>query len=332
MAGKSKGARSTRKNLVDWRQPKLAPMVILYGKEPFFATRALDALRRQARAAAPDHEEIVINAKEYESGQLSIHTSPSLFMEKKLIRIPHLESLTDALIEDLINYLPAPEPDVWIIAAHTGTTRGKKLLDACEKAKVPFVDCQELPRSANLVDLVSGLIRAQGGKVEPRAAQALVDALGSDVSELMSIAEQLLEDSPTPGTLTYDFANNYLQGRVEASAFAVVDAAIAGNVPEAVRLLRHTLNIGTKGPTLTAAFAYRLRQMAKVSGPGRDNGGLPPWQANQARADLRGWTDKALARAIAAVSQTDQAVKGGSRDANHSLEQMTLLVASSRAR
>ncbi len=125
----------------------------------------------------------------------------------------------------------------------------------------------------------------------------------------------------------------YYSGRVETSAFAVADAAIAGRLGDALVLLRHALSSGADPVPIVAAFASKLRTMAKVSGGSAPSGqlaqkfGLAPWQVDRARRDLQGWSDEGLGRAIEAIADADEQVKGRGRDPVFSLERMLAVIA-----
>ena len=111
-------------------------------------------------------------------------------------------------------------------------------------------------------------------------------------------------------------SHKYYGGQVETNAFAVADAAIAGRYGEALIALRHALDSGADPVPMVAAFAMKVRTMAKVSGA-RGGGpqlastlGLAPWQVDRARRDLAGWTDAGLGGAIEALAATDAAGQG----------------------
>ena len=72
----------------------------------------------------------------------------------------------------------------------------------------------------------------------------MLTAAASDTAELAAACQQLLSD--VPGDITEEAVNRYYGGRTEVTAFRVSDAAISGNAPEALRLLRHSLATGTE--------------------------------------------------------------------------------------
>ena len=82
----------------------LAPIVLIKGPESLLVDRALDRLRALAYEADPNLERTDINAATYQAGQIDVIASPSLFGESRMVIIRDLETMSDALANDLIAY------------------------------------------------------------------------------------------------------------------------------------------------------------------------------------------------------------------------------------
>ena len=84
---------------------------------------------------------------------------------------------------------------------------------------------------------------------------------------------------------------------------------------------------------MLAAFALKIRTMAKVAGTTAPSGqlasqlGLAPWQVDRARRDVRGWSEQGLGNTIELLAETDAQIKGGGRDPVFALERMVGVVA-----
>ena len=89
-------------------------------------------------------------------------------------------------------------------------------------------------------------------------------AFADDLTELAAACQQLIAD--VTGDITEQVVERYYGGRVETSAFAVADTAIAGRYGEALIALRHALASGADPVPLVAAVASKLRTMARVAG------------------------------------------------------------------
>lgn len=274
-----------------------------------------------------------MEAATYESHQLDQLASPSLFGEPRLILVPAVEHMSEALLTDLLAYLPRADPDVVVLLRHNGGQRGKKLLDAVAASPYPVVTIPVVKSPRDKADLVVAQARRAGRRIAPEAVGALVDAMGSDLRDLLAALSQLLAD--TEGTITLEAVNTYYAGRFEATGFTVADAAAVGDVAKAVTALRHAIATGTEPVPIVAALALKIRHMARVAASGGRNlsardMGMAPWQLERARRELTGWTDDALAYAIQAVAKADADVKGGARDQVHALERAVLAICNAR--
>ena len=329
----SRGSRRTPEGPA-WDQVDLAPVVLIRAGEEILADRAVSRLLAQARQQDPSTEISTIEAAAYESHQLDTLVSPSLFGEPKLVLVPALEQMNDALLTDLLAYISAPAPEVVVLLRHNGGQRGRRLLDALAESPYPVVTIGAVKSARDKAALVGSDVRRAGRRMEPEAVGALVDALGSDLRELCSAVDQLVAD--TQGTITLQAVNIYYAGRFEATGFTVADAAAAGNVAKAITALRHAIATGTEPVPIVAALAMKIRQLARVAAAGGRRGvgpkelGMAPWQVDRARRELSGWSDDALAAAIVAVARADAEVKGESRDPVHAVERAVLTICRAR--
>jgi DNA polymerase III subunit delta len=311
-----------------WDQVRPAPVILVSGPETVLADRAIRLLRDILRAEDPSLEVSDIDAGAYSPGELITLASPSLFAEPRLLRVDGVERMTDAFLDEALAYIESPADETYLVLRHTGGVRGKKLLDAVRAGTGGGIEivCAELKRDSDRQEFAAAEFTAAGRKISGAALRALVTAFADDLAELAAACQQLLADAGDE--ITEETVAKYYGGRVETTAFAVADAAIAGNHGEALGLLRHALASGADPVPMVAAVASKIRTMAKLSGArGSSNDlaqrfGLAPWQVDRARRDLQGWTDAGLGRAIQVLAEADTQVKGGGRDPVYALEVM----------
>jgi DNA polymerase-3 subunit delta len=317
---------------LSWDRVGPAPVVLVSGPETFLADRAMRMLRDRLRDEDPSLEVHDLSADTYLPGELLTLASPSLFAEPRLIRVSTVEKATDAFLEEALAYLAAPADDTVLVLRHGGGVRGKKLLDAVRAGTGGGIEivCAEIKKESERYDFVVAEFRAADRRVAPGAIRALVAAFADDLSELAGACQQLLSDATAE--ITEATVERYYGGRVETNAFKVADAAIAGRQGEALGLLRHALTSGADPVPMVAAFASKIRTMAKVAGSRGAQGqvasqlGLAPWQVDRARRDLQGWDDEGLGRVIELLAETDAAIKGAARDPVYALERLVVEV------
>lgn len=316
-----------------WNKVRPAPVVLVSGPEHYLADRAIRDLRDVLRAEDPSIEINDIEADQYAPGELLTLASPSLFNEPRLIRVANVEKCTDAFITETIDYLATPADDTYLVLRHGGGVRGKKLLDAIRAGVGGGIEvtCLELKKDTEKTEFAAAEFAAAGRRVTGGAIRALVSAFSDDLAELASACQQLLADASEE--ITELTVEKYYSGRIETNAFKVADAAIAGRRGEALVLLRHALASGADPVPIVAAFASKLRTMAKIAGTTAPAGqlaqkfGLAPWQVDRARRDLHGWSDAGLGASLEALADTDEQIKGLGRDPVFALERMIGVIA-----
>lgn len=330
-SSRSPASRTTTKASIPqlgWAGIRPAPVILVTGPEQFLAERSIRMLRDLLVAEDPSIEVHDVPADSYGAGELSTLASPSLFGEPRLIRISAVEKSSDAFLTDALAYLASPAEDTYLVLRHGGGVRGKKLLDAIRSGVGGGIEvaCLELKKDAERFDFAAAEFASEDRRVTAGALRALVGAFADDLAELAAACRQLLAD--TAAEITEATVDRYYAGRVETNAFRVADTAIAGRYGEALVLLRHALVAGADPVPIVAAFASKIRTMAKVHGARGASGqiasrfGLAPWQVERAQRDLRGWDDEGLGRCIELLAETDAAVKGAGRDPVYAVERL----------
>ncbi|WP_348770051.1 DNA polymerase III subunit delta [Arthrobacter sp. E3] len=320
----------------DWRDVPLAPVVLLFGPEDFIASRATDDVRRKLRAHNPELETTSLDAAHYTAGRLGMVASPSLFSEPKLIEVSALASMSDDFLQDALAYIKDPAPDVTLLLVHAGGTRGKKLLDALKALGAPRIECLPFKKDNEKMQFVSTEFSLARRRIDAEAVRALVAAVGASLSELAAACSQLIAD--TSGMVSTDMVDKYYGGRVEATAFRVADAALAGNAPVALSTLRHALATGVDPVPLVGALAMKVRQVAKVHGVRGSSAqlardlGMSPWQVDSARRDAAHWSPPGLATAIKVLAEADAQVKGEAKDPVYAVEHAVMVIATEARR
>lgn len=320
--------------VVPWHGMREAPIVLVTGSESYLADRVFRELRDRVRTAEPQLEVTDLDAAAYRVGTLLDVASPSLFGEPRMIRIANGESGGEEFVADVQSYLDVVADDVIVLIRHGGGNRGRKLLEVLRAFPSTLeVDCAEIKREADRMTFATQEFSRLGAKADRGAIGALVEAFAGDLAELAAACDQIASDAQG-AAITKEFVDTYYQGREEVTSFAVADMAIDGNRAEALRLLRHAIQTGVDPVPLIAAFAAKLRQLAKVGGYTGPAGsaakdlGMPPWMIDKTRASLRKWSGPTLGRAILVVAEADAMVKGQGRDPEFAVERMVDRVAS----
>ena len=314
---------------MNWRSAEPASVMSVFGPEDYIAERVIRSVREQLRQTKPMLEIHEITANDYESATIENLATPSLFAEPRLLIFRNVEKCNDAFLQEAISALENLPDDVVFIFRHDASSvRGKKLLEKIRSlAGAVEIACEPIKKDADRAAFVQA--EFAGRKISNDAVRSLLEAFGDDLAELASACSQLLQDSAD--AITPEIVDAYFGGRVETSSFKVADAAIAGDLAEALRLLRHALATGVDPVPLLSAIATKAQQLAKVFANRSASAaqlGMQPWMLDKVRRSVGGWSDEGLRNVIIALADTDAAIKGAERDPEFALENLVQLLAS----
>jgi DNA polymerase III subunit delta len=319
-----------------------AAVTLVVGEEEFLVDRTVRELTAAARArmAAEDTGAEVdvhdVDASALEAGELTSLTSPSLFGSGCVVVVRGAQNAVKDVAAELTRYAAAPAPDVALILTHVGGAKGKALLTDLTKAGARSIGCPKVTRPSERAEFVRAEFRLAGRAADEGAVRALLDAVGSDLRELASAADQLASD--TEGRISESVVARYYRGRAEATGFSVADHAVEGRLSEALEQLRWALATGVSPVLISSALAQGVRLLGRV-GAARNTPpaalaaevGAPPWKIDRVRQQLRGWNPDGVARALQAVAEADAQVKGEGASPGYALERAIRRIVGYRA-
>jgi DNA polymerase III subunit delta len=310
------------------------PVTLVVGEEEFLVDRAVRHAVAQARAALAAeaggggdggdlHE---LEGSALGAGEINALTSPSLFGGGSTVVVRNAHNVAKDIAAELARYAASPAPDAAVILTHAGGVKGKVLVTDLTKAGAHVVSCPKLTRVSERTDFVRQEFRRVGRQADEGAVRALLDAIGGDLRELASAADQLASD--TEGRIGSAVVARYYRGRAEATGFSVADHAVEGRLNEALEQLRWALATGTAPVLITSALATGVRLLGRVGAAPRGANanalaaevGAPPWKIDRIRQQLRGWHPDGVGRALQAVAEADAQVKGGGVSPEYALE------------
>lgn len=308
---------------------RVANVHLVIGDNEFLAARQLEVLLKAARQREPNSEVARVEAGDIIAGEIPELLSPTLFAPARIVVLANLQDLTKHVAEALAAALPTMADNVALVAIHSGGAKGKPAVEALTSNGAREHRCPTVTKPRERLAFVRDEVIAAGGRLMPGAAEAIVEAVGSDLRELATVCEQLVAD--TGGTIDSDTVARYYRGRAEASGFAVADAVMAGDSSAALVALRWALAAGVDPVPISDALADGVRTVARVASAGRSNAyqvagslGLPPWKVEKAQRVARGWSAHNLSQALDVAAQANADVKGSSPDRAYALEKAVL--------
>ena len=323
--------------LLDMAGTDPALVTLVVGDEELLAERSVSVIVAAARAGDAGAEVHDLVGSKVTTGELTQLTSPSLFGDRTVVVIRSAQDLVKDVIAEVVAYAKRPSDDVVLVLVHPGGVKGKALVDGVKKTGAKVVTVSKVTKAGERLDFVKAEVKKAGRGISADAAQALLDAVGNDLRELAAACSQLAFDTQEK-TISLNAVARYHKGRAEVTGFNVADSAVEGRLGEALERLRWALGTGVAPVLLVSALAGGLRSIAKVGGAPRNlrggqlasHLGMPPWKIDRVKRQLNGWGPEGLSRAMQAVADADEQVKGGGADPAYALEHTVQVIVASR--
>jgi DNA polymerase III subunit delta len=309
--------------------------VLVLGEEELLVVRAVDEVVAAVKATDTQAEVRDQEAGGLSGGEVAALLSPSLFGGARVLVVRRGQDARKDLVSALLAYAADPDPEVTLVVTHAGGAKGKALADGLRDNGARVVTAARITRHRERVDFVRAEVRRLGGRCSEEAAEALLVAVGNDLSELAAACAQLVADAG--GTIDAATVGRYYRGRAEVSGFTVADAVMVGDAAGALEALRWALHVGVNPVPIADALADGVRTLARVASAGRGRPhqlastlGLPPWKVERGQRQARGWTPEGLVDAMRAAAEANAAVKGGAEDSAYALERAIMTVTRAR--
>lgn len=296
-----------------------SPVHLVVGEDEFLAERATQAIIDEASPAA---EVTVLRAGDVTEGELLQATSPSLFAQERVVVIKDTDLAGKEPTELLLQAAVDPAPGMTLVIVHSGKGRNKAYVPKFRKAAQVHEAGSLNQRERQ--SWVQNEFRRRGVRPTPDVVGALLESVGSDLRELASAIEQLIDD--TSGDLTVSDVRAYYTGVAEVSGFDIADQAVTGRVDRALASTRRALQLGISPVAITAALANKIGDIAKLYQT-RGNPdkiareiGMHPFVAKKTMQIARNWSGDAVSRAVIIVARLDAEVKGQGGDPDFAVE------------
>lgn len=287
-------------------------VLLLWGEDPFL-------LRDAALEAFGDLQPREVDASEWEGGETSDLSTPSLFGERRGLLVGECKSLPDQATKELKRYLAAPAPDALLVLLVRVGPRGKPAA-ALMKMVEPVGEIREV--AIGRKELASWVV-ARGKRkdivVTPPAAQALVHALGEEAAELDQAVTQL--GDAFPGVkITPDLVAQQFRGLGEQKVWDLCDRAFERNLPASIRSMRSLLTSREEPIMILGGISARVRDLLKVRSlpdgtpppeVARATGIGPDWRARRYQEQARRFSMPELIGIHEALLVADRELKTG---------------------
>ncbi len=308
------------------------PVAVLAGSERLLVERAVDALRKAAKAEPGGFNSDVFQGQGLQA-QALVSTARMLPMmaQTRFILVRHADAIPQGELDTICAYVKKPVPETCLVFVSEKLDGRSKLAKAAQEVGA-FHEALP-PQLRDLPPLLQGEARARGHALSVEAAQALSDALGADLSALDDALERLSLYVGEGKPIELDAVEASVVHARTDSVWALVDAVGARNKRAAMASAGSLL--GSQEPPLRilALVARQMRTIARMrtalkSGlkeqEAAQKAGAPPFKARELAALARKFDDAHMRRAFATLAEADLLLKGSKVPGPRVLEQTLL--------
>lgn len=325
--------------LAEIKAGKIAPVYVLYGSEHALMKAWVDALRAatlDADFAAFNHERFVGRDLEGTGKVLEACMQIPLMAKRRLVELDEPEAIgkgrgpaNPKVLDGLVEYIAAPNASTVLVITSAGIDARSRLVTAAKKTGV-IEKFEGLRRNDEAVGFVQGHAREVGVALDPAAATAIVERVGTSPSALAAALEQVSIYAGTGAKVTVAHVAAVVVDAREAVVFDLTDAVGLGRHDRAITVARRMFSQGDADTGvamgLVGMLARQLRLLMLAHGVGlrqadvEATAGVPPFVARKLVEQARQFAPDRLRRAFASLVRLDGDLKGGSFVAGRAAE------------
>ena len=301
------------------REGSYPPVALIVGSERLLAERAIAALR----AACVSDDAAGFNSDQFQGAGLSaqtlINTARTLPMLSKarFVLVRSADAVPATELDALLGYVRSPSPDACVVLTSDKRDGRSKLGGAAKEQGCWFEAVA--PKLQELPQLAQGEAKLRGHALDYAAAQALVDALGTDLSAIDDALERLSLYVGEGRPIDVGAVEQCVVHTRTDSVWALVDALGARNTRVVMAAAASLLSKQEPPLKILGAVARQLRMLARVRSALRSGlkpqeaaqkAGAPPFKARELASSARLFDDAQLARAFRTLAEADLELKG----------------------
>lgn len=327
-------ARDIQSLIAEARDGRFPPVVLLTGAERFLLERALTLLKRASLGDGPaGFNDDLFHGAASLSGQSIVGAARTLPMmaTARYILVRDVDKMNTGEHEPLVAYIGDPSESTCMVMTATKLHGSSKLAKAAKKAKI-VVEAKPL-KGGGVRRFAQDEAKRRGHKLSGRAADALLEAVGEDLSAIDDALERLSLYVGNGEAIEVAAVEACVSRIAADSIWALVDAVGMRDTQKALAAAGSLLDNREPPLRILGMVARQLRIVARMKDAlrqrlrGKDaaiEAGAPPFKARELTESARRFSALQLAGAFSVLAEADLALKGSKRPPERVLEEAVL--------
>ena len=296
------------------------PVYLFYGREGWFADRAISLLKRAIFGPEIDTINFDLFAgREAKAKALetACQTLP-MFAERRLVVLRQAGAIPDKEWKGFLPYFNEPADTTtlfvdWGPKKPDGRSKWVKEI----KKQGAVADCSPLYDN-EVPSFLRHLCRQREVDMRPDAANALAHVVGQNLHGLEDAVERLSIFVDAGNPITLDDVETVIADTRSHEIWDLTDAVSAKALPKALKILQRVRDQGTVAPALIASLHRTIRQLWQARELGHLDRqalarklGLHPYVAGKVQQAARRFSDDALAKAVIGIAAAEVQTRSG---------------------
>ena len=243
------------------------PVCVLFGGDAFLKSQAF----RQLRAILLNEDDAEYSLTRFDGNQTPF---PVVLRElaiktmfgsgRRVVLVEDADAFVTKFRGELEDYAANPSQASTLVLL-VGTFPSNTRLYKSVETSGQLIDCSPLGEAAIPKWLINRALATHQLNCDPAAAELLVDLIGTELGLLDQELAKLALVVPKGEKLTAAIVQDNVGSWRTRTTWEMLDLALAGNVPEAIRQLDMLMQAGENPVGILAQVAYSLRKLAAAT-------------------------------------------------------------------
>ncbi|MCS6799589.1 MAG: DNA polymerase III subunit delta [Myxococcota bacterium] len=319
---------------------RIAPVYVLVGPERFLVERAITRIRTLAtRDGIRELNDDVLHGPQLRArGVIELARTAPMMGSRRCVLVRQADAMEDRELDALAEYVADPVASS-VLVLQAERLDGRTRLARAARERDAWIECRPL-QSRQLPAFVRTECQRRGNRIDADAAEALIAAVGNDLSALDDAIERL-SLYVGPGERIDTAAVEACVSRASLDTiWTLVDAIGERDAGASLSAVASLLDAREPPLRILGMIARQLRIIARAGGALRQGAsaaeaarraGAPPFKAAALARSARAFGPQELRAAFRVVAEADLALKGGRRDGGLVLEHAVLSLCRGRS-
>ena len=304
------------------KEGKYRPVYYLHGEESYYIDKISDYIAEHALAPEErDFNQTVLFGSDVSASAIADTCRRYPMMaERQVVIVKEAQNLKNT--EALEKYMKQPLASTVLVMCHkNGKIDGRKreYVKAIQTAGILFESAKLKER--DLPPFIENYLRQKNASIDPKSTQLIADAIGADLSRLVSELDKVLIGLPEQDRrVTPQVVEDQIGVSKDFNGFELRDAIVNRNVFKANQIMNYfdkNPKAGSIYSFLPMIFGYFQNLMVAYYAPQKTQEGVAewlelrsPWAAKDYMTGMKNYTGTKVMQIISKIREIDAKSKG----------------------